>query len=148
MGFEAGPMTRLAVMAAQLAGTPILSLMYVVRPQLLHRFVGYLEETAVHTYTNIVTTTETPGTKLHSAWKDTHAPQVAINYWKLPADAMWVDCLKRMLADESHHRDVNHALASMSHEKLYGSDNPFVHEHMADYEAGVRRKVEHMLKLS
>merc|ERR1719263_2734700 len=92
--------------------------------------------------------TETPGTELHDAWHSTPAPPAAVTYWKLPPDAKWVDCLKRMLADESHHRDVNHALASMSHEKLYGSDNPFVHEHMADYEAGVRRKVEHMLKLS
>ena len=44
--------------------------------RLLHRFVGYLEETAVHTYTNIVEMTNTPGTQLHEAWKDTPAPQV------------------------------------------------------------------------
>ena len=40
-----------------------------IRPQLLHRFVGYLEETAVHTYANIVHLTQTPGTQLHAAWK-------------------------------------------------------------------------------
>ena len=43
-----------------------------------------------------------------------------------------VDCLKRMLADESHHRDVNHAMASMTTEQMFGQDNPFVHEHIAD----------------
>lgn len=146
--FEAGPLTRMVVSAGQIAMTPFLAGLYLVRPQLLHRFVGYLEETAVHTYTNIVNIAQTPGTKLHAEWNDVTAPIVAKEYWQMPEGAMWVDCLKRMLADESHHRDVNHALASMSHEKLYGSDNPFVHEHMADYEAGVRRKVEHMLKLS
>lgn len=26
-----------------------LAMLYLIRPQLLHRFVGYLEETAVHT---------------------------------------------------------------------------------------------------
>jgi hypothetical protein len=146
--FEAGPLTRLVVSAGQLAMTPFLAGLYLVRPQLLHRFVGYLEETAVHTYTNIVNTAQEPGTKLNAEWKDVVAPEVAIRYWEMPEDSMWVDCLKRMLADESHHRDVNHALASMSHEKLYGADNPFVHEHQADYEAGVRRRVERMLKQS
>ena len=150
--------------------------------RLLHRFVGYLEETAVHTYTNIVQMTNSPGTKLHTAWKDTPAPQAAIDYWQLPADAMWVDCLKRMLADESHHRDVNHAvrdleferipwpepvssvkrraandhvvfsvcrpwqMASMSADEMFGEANPFIHEHKADYEAGVRRYTEAVLK--
>merc|ERR1719224_342017 len=90
--------------------------------------------------------TETPGTKLHAAWKDVPAPDAAIQYWALPSDAMWVDTLKRMLADESHHRDVNHAMASMTHEQMFGEDNPFVHEHIADYEAGVKRHTEAVLK--
>merc|ERR1719389_805590 len=144
--FEAGPVTRLIVQAGQGALTPVLATLYMVRPQLLHRFVGYLEETAVHTYTNIVQMTNTPGTQLHTAWKDTPAPQAAIDYWKLPPDAMWVDCLKRMLADESHHRDVNHAMASMSHEQMFGEANPFIHEHKADYEAGVKRHTEAVLR--
>jgi len=170
--FEAGPLTRVVVSAGQLAMTPFLAGLYIVRPQLLHRFVGcaslsnarcrlsdtpepraceptlgsYLEETAVHTYTNIVTMAETPGTQLHTAWNDVPAPDVAINYWQMSDDATWVDCLKRMLADESHHRDVNHALASMPHEKLFGNDNPFVHEHIADYEKGVKRRAERALK--
>lgn len=144
--FEAGPFTRFLVQAGQVAMTPFLASLYMIRPQLLHRLVGYLEETAVHTYTNIVQTTETPGTKLHAAWRNTPAPEEAINYWKLPGDAKWVSCLKRMLADESHHRDVNHAMASMSHTQMFGQDNPFVHEHMADYEAGVKRHTEAVLK--
>jgi len=80
--------TRFVVQAGQVALTPFLAGLYVVRPQLLHRFVGYLEETAVHTYTNIVQQTLTPGTKLHEAWKDTPAPVEAIDYWKMPRDAM------------------------------------------------------------
>merc|ERR1711907_728486 len=144
--FEAGPVTRLLVQAGQVALTPFLASLYIIQPQLLHRFVGYLEETAVHTYTNIVNTTETPGTKLHTAWHSTPAPPEAIAYWKLPQDAKWVDCLKRMLADESHHRDVNHAMASMSHDQMFGEDNPFIHEHIADYDAAVKRHTEKVLK--
>merc|ERR1719486_486906 len=126
--------------------TPFLAALYLAKPQYLHRFVGYLEETAVHTYTNIVNTSQTEGTQLHAAWKDTPAPAAAIDYWKLPADAMWVDCLKRMLADESHHRDVNHAMASMTSEQMFGEENPFIHEHKADHEAEVRRHTEAVLK--
>jgi len=143
--FEAGPLTRVVVQAGQVVLTPFLAGMYLIRPQLLHRFVGYLEETAVHTYTNIVQTTETPGTKLHEAWKDVPAPQAAIDYWQLSPDAMWIDCLKRMLADEAHHRDVNHAMASMTHSEMFGKDNPFIHEHQADFEANVRRRAEAVL---
>ena len=51
-----------------------------------------------------------------------------------------------MLADESHHRDVNHAMASMSHEQMFGEANPFIHEHKADYEAGVKRHTEAVLR--
>ena len=54
--------------------------------------------------------------------------------------------MKRMLADESHHRDVNHAMASMTTEQMFGQDNPFVHEHIADYEAGIKRRTEAVLK--
>ena len=50
-----------------------------------------------------------------------------------------------MLADESHHRDVNHAMASMTNEQMFGQANPFIHEHKADYEAGVRRHTEALL---
>merc|ERR1719453_286207 len=59
--FEAGPFTRFIVQAGQIALTPFLAGLYMIRPQLLHRFVGYLEETAVHTYTNIVNTTNNAG---------------------------------------------------------------------------------------
>lgn len=146
--FEAGAFTRFIVQAAQVTLTPFLAGLYLIRPQLLHRFVGYLEETAVHTYTNIVETTNTPGTQLHEAWKDIPAPPAAIEYWQLPADAMWVDCLKRMLADEAHHRDVNHTMASMTHTEMFGQDNPFIHEHKADFEVNVRRRAETVLKMA
>merc|ERR1712078_869470 len=56
------------------------------------------------------------------------------------------DCLKRMLADESHHRDVNHAMASMTSEQMFGAANPFIHEHKADYEEAVKRRTEAVLK--
>ncbi len=47
--FEAGPATKALVHAAQLGMTPLLAGVYLVHPPAMHRFVGFLEETAVHT---------------------------------------------------------------------------------------------------
>lgn len=126
--FKANSVTRLLVMAAQVFMTPWLAAIYVVKPGAVHRFVGYLEETACLTYANIIHQVETPGTPLHEAWSQLPAPDIAKRYWKLSPDAMWVDALKCMFADECNHRDVNHTFATM------GTDdpNPFVEKHKAD----------------
>jgi hypothetical protein len=144
--FEAGWLTRSVVVASQALATPALMALYVVKPQLLHRFVGYLEETAVHTYTDIVKHATTPGSKLHQAWDGVPAPDIAIRYWQMPSDATWVDSLRRMLADESHHRDVNHTFASMDSRTYYTQDNPFIHEHIQDYDDRVKAHTRTALK--
>lgn len=121
-------LTRYLVLAAQLTMTPVLMTMYLLKPQYLNRFVGYLEETACFTYVSIIKNIETPGTKLNLAWKDLPAPPIALGYYRLHPDAKWVDALKCMMADESHHRDVNHTLAEMKSD----DPNPFVDMHKAD----------------
>eukprot|EP00419_Tripos_fusus_P023060 CAMPEP_0172727794 /NCGR_PEP_ID=MMETSP1074-20121228/91876_1 /TAXON_ID=2916 /ORGANISM="Ceratium fusus, Strain PA161109" /LENGTH=358 /DNA_ID=CAMNT_0013554975 /DNA_START=49 /DNA_END=1122 /DNA_ORIENTATION=- len=126
--FKANFVTRLLVLAAQVCMTPFLAAIYVVHPRAVHRFVGYLEETACLTYANIIHQVETPGTALHKAWADLPAPALAKTYWKLHEDAMWVDCLKCMFADESNHRDVNHTFATMATD----DPNPFVEKHQED----------------
>jgi hypothetical protein len=123
--FNAGFVTRAFVMALQAVMVPTLMTVYLFHPKSLHRFVGYLEETACKTYVNIINHVETPGTKLHAGWAHVAAPPMAIGYWKLPPDAKWVDCLKCMMADETHHRDVNHTFADMASD----DPNPFLHEH-------------------
>ena len=128
--FEASPITRALCVAAQFGMTPFLALTYAVHPGSMHRFVGYLEETAVETYTNLVEKTTTPGTKLHDEWQGLAAPGIAKAYWKLDRDAKWVDCLQHMLADESHHRDVNHTFATLPE----GAPNPFIKQHMKDFD--------------
>eukprot|EP00428_Durinskia_dybowskii_P023173 CAMPEP_0170250694 /NCGR_PEP_ID=MMETSP0116_2-20130129/25167_1 /TAXON_ID=400756 /ORGANISM="Durinskia baltica, Strain CSIRO CS-38" /LENGTH=274 /DNA_ID=CAMNT_0010501637 /DNA_START=77 /DNA_END=897 /DNA_ORIENTATION=+ len=60
--FKAGYVTRLLVLAAQVFMTPWLGLLYAVHPRSVHRFVGYLEETACLTYANIIHQVQTPGT--------------------------------------------------------------------------------------
>jgi ubiquinol oxidase len=43
--------------------------------------------------------------------KNVPAPEVAIEYWGLPADATLRDVVLVVRADECSHRDVNHAMA-------------------------------------
>jgi hypothetical protein len=126
--FDASFVTRAMVVGAQVTMTPLLALVYLVHPRVVHRFVGYLEETACHTYANIIQQIETPGTPLHKEWSQLSAPQLAKTYYKLHDKAMWVDCLKCMLADESNHRDVNHTFATMASD----DPNPFVEKHHAN----------------
>ena len=81
------------------------------------RFVGYLEETAVHTYANIIEHIDTPDTHLHRDWASLAAPKIAKQYWRLADDATWRDTLRHILADEAHHRDVNHTYAGKKNKK-------------------------------
>ena len=43
--------------------------------------------------------------------KNVAAPQMAIEYWNLPADATLRELIIAVRADEANHRDVNHAFA-------------------------------------
>jgi hypothetical protein len=95
--FKASGLTRMMVVGAQMLLTPALMLVYMIHPKSLHRFVGYLEETAVTTYICIIEHVETPGTHLHAAWSELPAPPIAVGYWKLGQGAKWVDCLKNMV---------------------------------------------------
>ena len=75
------------------------------------RFVGYLEEEAVKTYTHILTEIDEGRLPM---WKMLPAPEIAVTYWQLPqGQAMMRDVILAIRADEAHHRDVNHTLATM-----------------------------------
>jgi len=126
--FKISYLTRALVLCGQVVMAPLLAAVYAVHPRSVHRFVGYLEETACITYANIIHQIETPGTPLHEAWSDLPAPALGKAYWKLPEEAMWVDCLKCMFADEANHRDVNHTFATMKTD----DPNPFVEKHSRD----------------
>jgi len=100
--FKANTLTRWMVVATQMVMTPFLMAIYAVHPKAMHRFVGYLEETACHTYLNVIKNTETPGTNLHAAWSETPAPEIAIGYYRLPSNAKWIDSLKCMVRHSNH----------------------------------------------
>lgn len=97
---------------------------YLVSPRLCHRFVGYLEEEAVRTYTHVIELLKStdPRDADLVAFAKKPADEIAIRYWRLPKDATMYDVFLAVRADEANHRDVNHTLAGLApHER-----NPFL----------------------
>jgi hypothetical protein len=96
---------------------------YLVSPRTCHRFVGYLEEEAVKTYSGLLKDIEDGHL---DEWKQKQAPLIGRTYYKLPEDAKIYDMVKCIRADEANHRDVNHMFASLDQKR---GVNPFVHGH-------------------
>jgi ubiquinol oxidase len=64
--------------------------------------VGYLEEEAIHSYTEFLKELDKGNIK------NVPAPAIAIDYWRLPPNSTLRDVVEVVRADEAHHRDVNH----------------------------------------
>jgi len=77
--------------------------LYLFAPRTAHRVVGYFEEEAVYSYTQYLNEVEA------GRHENVPAPQIAIEYWQLPADAKLIDVIIAVRADEAEHRDVNHS---------------------------------------
>ncbi|KGK43357.1 oxidase [Nitrincola sp. A-D6] len=80
-------------------------LLYLISPRTAHRFVGYLEEEAVYSYTEYLAGIDS------GLYENVPAPQIAIDYWQLPEDARLREVVLAVRADEAKHRDVNHDFA-------------------------------------
>lgn len=94
---------------------------YIFSPKTCHRFVGYLEEQAVSTYSRCIRDMELG---LCPELENHPVPQIALDYWKLPKDAKMYDLIQYIRADEAKHREVNHTFANLDQN---GNDrNPFV----------------------
>jgi len=118
---------RLAVLASQGVFWNAFFLSYLISPTLCHRFVGYLEEEAVHTYSSVLDIIS-DGKPEHAdlkAFGDQKADPLAIRYWRLHPDATMRDVILAVRRDEANHRDVNHTFAGL-HADL---TNPFVGKH-------------------
>lgn len=83
---------------------------YLMAPRVAHRFVGVLEEEAVLTYSFILD--DLKEGRLPE-WENVAAPEIAKQYWQLGDDAMLVDVIRAVRADEATHRHINHTFASL-----------------------------------
>ncbi|GJX93099.1 putative nucleotidyltransferase, ribonuclease H [Tanacetum coccineum] len=52
------------------------------------------------------------------------APAIAVDYWRLPADATLRDVVMVVREDEAHHRDVNHFASDIHYEGRKLKDSP------------------------
>ncbi|KAK9134274.1 hypothetical protein Syun_013604 [Stephania yunnanensis] len=93
---------RLLVLTVQGVFFNAFFVLYLISPKLAHRIVGYLEEEAIHSYTEFLNDIDS------GAIKNISAPAIAIDYWRLPKNATLRDVIIVVRADEAHHRDVNH----------------------------------------
>ncbi|KAF0746998.1 hypothetical protein AaE_007908 [Aphanomyces astaci] len=118
-----GPLFRLFVVGGQGVFFNMFFLTYLISPKTCHRFVGYLEEEAVHTYTAMIEDIEAGHV---GSWKTEVAPAIGRKYYHLAEDATVLDMIKCVRADEANHRDVNHTFANLDGEK---DVNPFLHAH-------------------
>ncbi|XP_066345793.1 ubiquinol oxidase 1b, mitochondrial-like [Miscanthus floridulus] len=109
---------RALVLAAQGVYFNAYFVAYLASPKFAHRFVGYLEEEAVHSYTEYLKDLEA------GIIENTPAPAIAIDYWRLPADAKLKDVVTVVRADEAHHRDVNHFASDIHYQGMKLKDTP------------------------
>jgi ubiquinol oxidase len=102
---QPSPFERILVLLAQGIFYNFFFLVYICSSKTAHRIVGYFEEEAVYSYTEYLAGID-DGTH-----ENVPAPQIAIDYWNLPADAKLRDVVLAVRNDEAHHRDVNHKYA-------------------------------------
>jgi ubiquinol oxidase len=96
---------RMLVLVAQAGFFTFFLLLYIVSSRTAHRLVGYFEEQAVFSYSQYLEEIDS------GRVENVPAPQIALDYWKLPADARLRDVVLAVRADEAEHRDVNHGFA-------------------------------------
>ncbi len=96
---------RMLVLVAQALFFTFFLLLYVTSSRTAHRLVGYFEEQAVISYTQYL------GEIDSGRVENVPAPQIAIDYWQLPATARLREVVLAVRADEAEHRDVNHGFA-------------------------------------
>jgi len=112
--------TRLIIYVGQGVFANLFFLVYLIKPRYCHRFVGYLEEEAVSTYTHLIKDIDT---KKLPKFNEIKLPEISWFYWTdLSEQSNFRDLILRVRADESKHREVNHTLANLEQKR---DRNPF-----------------------
>jgi ubiquinol oxidase len=97
---------RLVILLVQAVFFVFFFLLYLTSPRTAHRLVGYFEEQAVISYTLYLEEIDS------GRVENIAAPEIAISYWNLPANARLRDVVLAVREDEMGHRDVNHKYAN------------------------------------
>ncbi|HVR80668.1 MAG TPA: alternative oxidase [Luteimonas sp.] len=106
---------RMLVLIAQAGFFTFFLLLYILSPRTAHRLVGYFEEQAIFSYTQYLEEIDS------GRVANVPAPQIALDYWQLPANARLREVVLAVRADEAEHRDVNHGFAEQLRPVAYAS---------------------------
>lgn len=136
---EPGIFMRTMVLGAQGVFFNAMFVAYLISPKTCHRFVGYLEEEAVLTYTRELADLDAGRLPL---WEKTVAPDIAVKYWNMPEGHRTMrDLLLYIRADEAKHREVNHTLGNLNQKDDH---NPFVSEYKDASKPHPSKGIEHL----
>lgn len=136
---EPGRFMKFMILGAQGVFYNGFFLSYLISPRICHRFVGYLEEEAVLTYTRVINDLEAG--KLPQ-WDNLEAPEIAVRYWNMPEGHRSMrDLLYYIRADEAKHREVNHTLGNLD-QKV--DPNPFVSVYKDDVKPHPSKGIENI----
>ncbi|RKF53812.1 Alternative oxidase, mitochondrial [Golovinomyces cichoracearum] len=138
---EPGWFMKMMIIGAQGVFFNSMFLSYLISPRTCHRFVAYLEEEAVLTYTLAIHDIETG--KL-PVWSNPafRIPDIAVNYWKIPEGSRTMrDLLLYIRADEAKHREVNHTLGNLNQNE---DPNPFVSTYKNSVLPHPGKSIEHI----
>lgn len=97
---------RCLVIFAQFTFIIFYGIFYIISMKGAHRFVGYLEEEAVISYTRYLEEIDS------GRIPNTPAPKFACDYWNLSSTATLRDVIIIIRDEEGAHRDVNHSFAN------------------------------------
>ncbi|KAK3306442.1 alternative oxidase-domain-containing protein [Chaetomium strumarium] len=123
---EPGWFMKTMILGAQGVFFNAMFLSYLLSPKITHRFVGYLEEEAVHTYTRLLKEIENGDLPKWSN-PDFQIPEIAVTYWRMPEGKRTMkDLILYVRADEAVHRGINHTLSNLNQVE---DPNPFVSEY-------------------
>ena len=110
-----GMFMRLMLLGAQGVFFNLFFVSYLLFPRICHRFVGYLEEEAIVTYTRCIEDIEAGRL---SDWNTRKAPQIAIDYYHMPPENQtMLDLIYYVRADEAKHREVNHTFGNLDQKR-------------------------------
>ena len=141
---DPGYLFRAVVIGGQFAFGSSFLLMYMISPAFCHRFVGYIEDEASHTYTKIIDAIENaPEGSDMARWRTEPAPKIAKAYWHLGEHGTVLDLMMAVRADEAEHRDVNHAVSGVAHDTV----NP-LYDPREKLDSMLRRYVQDIMEKS
>lgn len=139
---EPGFFMRCMVLGAQGVFFNAFFLSYLISPRTCHRFIGFLEEEAVLTYTREIA--DLDAGRLPK-WEKMVAPDIAVHYWRMPEGRRTMrDLLLYIRADEAKHREVNHTLGNLDQND---DPNPFVSEYKDPSKPHPGKDIKHLRPL-